>query len=370
MSVDWTAVRSQFPSLSEWTYLDSATYGQVPRRGVEAVCEHFARRDRTASSDYLEWFDDADRLRGLIGELINCFPEDIAFASSTSQALAVLLNGVPWRAGDRIITLENDFPNNLYAPAMLKGVEFVQAHWDRFYESVNDRTRLVLMSSANYSTGFRPPLEEISRFLRERGVLFYVDGTQSVGARRFDVQRVRPSMLAVHGYKWLLCPTGAAFFYVDPELRGLLVPHVVGWRSDKGWRSVNTLNQGAPEFKDSAERYEGGMIPFALLCAMEASVSMLLEIGPHRVESRVLEMARRIVAIAREFGGVVAHPDSHIIAARFDSVDAGIIANRLKENRVVVSARHGHVRVSAHFYNDEPDLARFRTELGRALNVR
>ncbi len=368
MSVNWAEVRSQFPALSEWTYLDSATYGHVPRRGVEAVAGHFARRDRLACSDYLEWFDDADRLRGLIGELIHCFPEDIAFASSTSQALAVLLNGIAWQPGDRVVTLEGDFPNNLYAPAILEGIEFVQTPWDRFYDSINDRTRLVLMSSANYSTGFRPPLEEISRYLRERGIIFYVDGTQSVGALRFDVARVRPSMLAVHGYKWLLCPTGAAFFYVDPELRGLMVPNVVGWRSDKGWRNVNTLNLGAPEFKDAAERYEGGMIPFALLCAMEASVAMFLEIGPEGIECRVRQLAAGIVSIARRLGGVVAYPDSHIVAARFERADAAAIARALRTRRVLVSARHGHVRLSAHFYNDESDLERLETELRPLLS--
>lgn len=367
MCVNWAEVRSEFPSLAEWTYLDSATYGHVPRRAVEAVAEHFARRDRLACSDYLAWFDDADRLRGMLGELIHCFPEDIAFVSSTSQALAVLLNGIRWQAGDRIVTLESDFPNNLYAPAVLEGIEFVQTHWDRFYDSINDRTRLVLLSSANYSTGFRPPLEDISRYLRERGITFYVDGTQSVGALRFDVQRVRPSMLAVHGYKWLLCPTGAAFFYVDPELRALLAPNIVGWRSDKGWRNVNTLNQGAPEFKDSAERYEGGMLPFALLCAMEASVAMLLEIGPEQIETRVRELAARVVEIARELGGIVAHPDSHIVAARFPGADAAAIASALKGDRVLVSARHGHLRISAHFYNDESDLERLEAGLKSLL---
>jgi cysteine desulfurase/selenocysteine lyase len=368
MSTNWAAIRQEFPALSKWTYLDSATYGQMPRRAVEAVAQHFARRDELACSDHLEWFDDADRLRGLIGRLINCFPEDIAFASSASQALAVLLNGIRWRPGDQILALEGEFPNNLYAPGSVSGVEFIQTSWERFYESVNECTRLVLMSTANYSTGFLPPLEEISRSLHERGILFYLDGTQSVGALRFDVQRVRPSMLAVHGYKWMLCPTGAAFFYVDPELRGSMAPNVVGWRSDKGWRNVNALNHGVPEFKDSAERYEGGMIPFALLCAMEASVAMMLEIGPERIEERVLELAGRIGFIAREFGGAVAHPNSHIVAARFEGADVARIAAELKSDYVAVSARHGRLRVSAHFYNDESDLEKFRADLKPALN--
>ena len=40
---------------------------------------------------------------------------------------------------------------------------------------------MAVLSTVNYATGFRPPMEEISRFLRERGVLLYVDGTQSRG---------------------------------------------------------------------------------------------------------------------------------------------------------------------------------------------
>ena len=361
--MNWAEIRREFPALSHWTYLDSATYGQMPRRAVEAVAQHFARRDETACSDHLEWFDDADRLRGLIGQLIHCFPEDIAFASSASQALAVLLNGIRWRPGDQTLALEGEFPNNLYAPGCVSGVEFIQTSWERFYESVNERTRLVLMSTANYSTGFLPPLEEVSRYLHERGILFYLDGTQSLGALRFDVQRVRPSMLAVHGYKWMLCPTGAAFFYVDPELRGSMIPNVVGWRSDKGWRNVNSLNHGVPEFKDTAERYEGGMIPFALLCAMEASVAMMLEIGPEHIEARVHELAGRVRAILCDLGATIANPNSHIVAARFEGADVARIAAELRSDHVAVSARHGRLRVSAHFYNDESDLDRFQREL-------
>ena len=37
MTVDWAAVRSDFPALANWTYLNTATFGQLPRRATEAV---------------------------------------------------------------------------------------------------------------------------------------------------------------------------------------------------------------------------------------------------------------------------------------------------------------------------------------------
>ena len=118
----------------------------------------------------------------------------------------------------------------------------------------------------------------MSRHLRSRGVLLFVDGTQSVGALRFDVGAIRPDMLAVHGYKWLISPTGAGFMYVSPELRERLRPNVIGWRSHRDWRNVDNLHHGVPELSDSAEKYEGGAVSFPLLYAMEAAIDLILEV--------------------------------------------------------------------------------------------
>ena len=101
-----------------------------------------------------------------------------------------------------------------------------------------------MLSTVNYGSGFRPPIEEIAAFLRARQILFYVDGTQSVGALQFDVDAARPSMFCVNAYKWLLSPNGAGFVYISPELRAELPPTTIGWRSDKGWRQPSTLNHG------------------------------------------------------------------------------------------------------------------------------
>src|SRR5262249_4301468 len=97
------------------------------------------------------------------------------------------------------------------------------------------------ISEVNYASGLRPPLAHLSKFLRERGILLYVDGTQSVGALRFDVQESQPDMMAVHAYKWMCSPTGVGFMYVAPHLRAKLLPHVAGWRTHRDWRNVDNL---------------------------------------------------------------------------------------------------------------------------------
>ncbi|MGD0620128.1 MAG: aminotransferase class V-fold PLP-dependent enzyme, partial [Bryobacteraceae bacterium] len=124
--------------------------------------------------------------------------------------------------------------------------------------------------------------------LRERGVTLYVDGTQSVGALRFDVQQVQPAALAVHGYKWLLCPNGCGFLYVRPDVRQWLQPNVIGWRSHHDWRNVDNLYHGRPQPSSRAEKYEGGMPAMPLIYALDASVNLQLELGVEAIERRVM----------------------------------------------------------------------------------
>jgi selenocysteine lyase/cysteine desulfurase len=368
MTVNWEAVRAQFPTLAHWTYLNTATFGQLPHRATEAVAQHFAHRDELACADFLSWYDDADRLRGKIARLINCSATDIAFVPNASAALGLLLAGLDWHPGDRILTLEHEFPNNLYAPGSLDrfGVEMAAVSWQRFYEAIDARTRLVVLSSVNYNTGFAPPLAELSDFLHARGILLYIDGTQSLGALRFDASRIQPDMFAVHAYKWMLSPNGAGFFYISPQLRERLQPNVIGWRSHRDWRNVDNLHHGAPELPSSAEKYEGGSVSFALLYAMEASLDLILEIGPETIEQRVLELAGKARSVLCNLGASVAESDSPIVAAKFERHDVSALARSLKEQRVLVAARRGHLRVSPHLYNNEQDLEIFERAL-RAL---
>ena len=365
MMHNWKALRAEFPALTNWTYLNTATYGQMPRSAADAMNRHLARRDELACGDYLAWFDDMDAIRESCARLVHCEAADIAFVINASTGLAALLMGLPWQPGDDVLTLDDEFPNQLYVSATLArfGARLQTVAWPGFYQAVNERTRLVVLSTVNYATGFRPPLEEISRFLRERGVLLYVDGSQSVGALQFDIGLVRPSVLCVDAYKWMLSANGAGFLYVDPDLRQRLAASVVGWRSDRDWRSVNSLNHGEPVFAQAAEKYEGGMLSFPSIYGMGVVIDLMLQVGPAAIEARVLDLAGKARAMLCGLGAEVNADQSQIVTAILPGRDSGELARTLRERQILVSARHGRLRVSPHFYNDETDLEILRQAL-------
>ena len=379
--MDWNAIRAEFPALSRWTYLNTATFGQLPMCATQAVASHWVQRDKSACGDFLDWFDDADRLRGSLARLIHATADDIAFVPSAAHALSIVVSGLGLSDAAasgvdtlNVVTLRGDFPNQLYLPKLR------EVPWETFYDAIDAGTKLIAVSEVNYATGFRPPLAEISRFVTaipasHRPVLF-VDGTQSVGALRFDVRTTPVDVYAVHGYKWLISPNGAGFFYIAPRLRAQIRPNVIGWRSHYDWRNVDNLHHGVPLFAESAEKYEAGGLPSALLYAMEASVNMILSIGPDAIERRVLNLAADLrlrltrlgaVVYVDDVGATVDGLDSQIVAARFPGKDVTELARELGRRSILVAARHGRLRVSPHFYNNEEDLKRFETELNILL---
>ena len=270
------------------------------------------------------------------------------------------------RPQDNIVTLEDEFPNYQYVPAARK-IPAEGLIDGRFFDAIDERTRLICVSEVNYSTGLKAPIGEISRFAAERGIPSFVDGTQSVGAMRFDVAATPVSVLAVHAYKWLISPSGAGFMYVAPEFRESLQPLVIGWRSHHDWRNVDNFHTEAPVFPHSAEKYEGAGLPVSLLFAMQASLEWILEIGPAVVEARTLQLAQRCREIVRNLGGESLDSASQIANGRFPGTDVSALAARLKQEKVVVAARAGNLRISPHFYNNEEDLARLEAGLKRAL---
>lgn len=378
--MDWEAVREQFPVLREWVYLNTATFGPVPRCALDAADQHARRRDERACLDFLDWFDHADRVRAMAAQMLGATPADIAFTPNTATALGWLVQEMEWKPGDRVVALEEEFPNNTYFGYALarRGVEFVEApvpggefSLDRFAAAVGRRTRLVMMSTVNYSTGLRPPVEEIGRLLRERGALFYVDATQSLGALPLDAPAAGAAMVAAHGYKWLLCPAGIGLAYVAPEVRKWLEPSIYSWRSHKDWRRVDALHHGPPELPCEAQKYEGGLQNFPGIYAMGAVLEMMLKIGTGVIEKRVDEMAARGREALRRAGAALLsdrlpYYDSPILAAQFASADVAALAARLREQRIAVSARHGYLRVSPHFFNNDEDILRLEEALQKA----
>lgn len=106
-------------------YFNHASTGHISIKVKERIEVFLKERSEEKIDDYYEFKDIADETKGMIGEMINCNADRIAFLDNTTNGIIWLAQGIDWKAGDRIILNDVEFPANVYPFLQLKekGVE-------------------------------------------------------------------------------------------------------------------------------------------------------------------------------------------------------------------------------------------------------
>lgn len=361
--MDKVSIENEFALRDGLIYLNHAGVSPWPVRTARAV-ERFAGENAAQGSlNYPQWVAVEAALRGQVQRLLNApSTGDIALLKNTSEALSLVAYGLDWRRGDNIVSSDQEFPSNriVWQSLAQRGVEFREADLyrtvtpeDALLSLVDGRTRLITISSVQFSTGLRMDLGRIGEFCRGRNILFCVDAIQSLGAVKFDVQEIQADFVMADGHKWMLGPEGLGVFYCRSDLRDLL--HL----TEYGWHMIEEAgNFDIREWHvaGTARRFECGSPNMLGVHALRASLSLLLEVGMKEVEKRVLENSDYL------FERIKSLPHLKLVTTTERGRYAGIVTfkqhdsdpvplySHLSRNGVICALRGGGIRFSPHFY--------------------
>ena len=191
--------------------------------------------------------------------------------------------------------------------------------------------------------------------------LSIIDGTQSIGAARFDVQRVKPAFLFCSAYKWLLGPYGLAFLYADPaHQRGMPLEHHSYNRA--GAEGASSTSGYSDNFLLGARRYDfGERSNFITLPIQKIALRQLLKWGPSNIQAALTPLVTAIDRRAAGLGLIAPRPEisgSHFTGFRFPAGIPPTVPGALKAANVFVSLRGETLRVSPYLYNTVSDVDR------------
>jgi len=352
-------------------YLNHAAVAPWPQRTAEAV-QAFAEQNAVrGAADYPDWLQTERELRGRLQRLLNApTRDDIALVKNTSEGLSLIAYGLPWQAGDNVVSTNQEFPSNRIVWESLagQGVELRAAEIGgddpegAIIACLDAHTRLLSVSSVEYGTGLRLDLVRLGEACRERGILFCVDAIQSLGAIRFDAESCHADFVVADGHKWMLGPEGLALFYSRPQAREKLRLSQFGWHMVE---HAGDFDRCDWQPASSARRFEPGSPNMLGIVAMNASLSLLEEAGMDEVERRVLERSGLLMRLLADTPGVClltpGEPGRHagIVTFRFDDVDDrqhAAIYRQLMARGVICAHRAGGIRFSPHFHTAEAQL--------------
>jgi cysteine desulfurase / selenocysteine lyase len=372
-SLIWSQFREAMPITKRWAYLDHAAVAPLPQPAVEAITSWARLVSQEGDTIWPQWRQQLEQLRQRLAHLLGASAAEIALVANTTTGVDLVAQALPWKSGDNLVTLANEFPSNVYpwlalepAGVTIRRIDTPRGRVDiqRLADACDARTRLVAISWVGYASGWRVDLDELATMVHERGALLFLDAIQGLGIFPLNLRHTPVDFLAADGHKWMLGPEGAGVLYIRQEH----LPHLR--LRAPGWNSVQdpfAFEQTTGLWRPDAARYEGGSHNLAGLLAWDASLQLLAASGwtaeQNGLTDRVLELADYAAESLVQRGATLLFDRterhrSAIVTFTWPNVAPQELRRRCRAAGVAVSVRGGGLRISPHAYNQPHEIDR------------
>jgi selenocysteine lyase/cysteine desulfurase len=357
--------REMFPALTRQVWLDTPASSPGARPVMSALTSAITGWQE-GWLDAAGWERAAPRARVGFARYLGVPEAQVAVMGSVAEAAATVAASLPGRGRrDTVVVGDGEFRSNLFPWLALeaRGFRIIRVPGDgagragSLRAAIDERTALIAVSHVLSADGERTDLAALRAAADSVGARVFADVTQSLGVLGIDIAASRPDYLAVHGYKWLLCPRGSAW---------LVTPH------------FDELRPLMPSWKSAADGgYFGGSLSLAAGAARcdtspawlswigaEAAIDLLSRLPASAVERHCLALAAAFREGALDAGAVPVSTAqaSHIVAVRVGDPDS--VRDRLRSNGVRAQVLGDRLRVGFHYFNNDDDVAAALRALG------
>jgi cysteine desulfurase/selenocysteine lyase len=368
--------REQFPITRQMIYLDAACTVPPPDC-VMAAANSFFQDMSLKGEDRQALEQKVEGVCEKFADLIHATPEEIVLIKNTTEGINIAANGLPLNPGDNVVITDLEHLNNVYPwlnQQKRKGVEVRilksrdgRLHLEDLAPLVDKRSRALAISFVTL-TGLKIDLKPFGQFCKAHDMLFVVDAIQGIGRLALDVKDSLVDIMSCGGHKGLMGPRGTGCLYIDKKIIDTIEVAYAGPPLELRHEGVSTdLKQSA-----GAKKFNAGGANYLGVCALNAGLEFIHEIGVAAIESHDLHLGQLLVEGLRAIQGVkILSPrnleeSSGIVM--FETPDSGQLARRLEANKIRVACRGSGIRVSPHFYNTEEEIAQTVETMGEILS--
>jgi isopenicillin-N epimerase len=272
-----------------------------------------------------------------------CDVEELALTRNASESLQIAQDGLDLKAGDEVITTDQDYPRMLTTwdqrarrdKIKVTRIQFPVPTtqddlYQRFERAITPQTKVLHFCHITNLTGQLFPVQRLSRLARQRGITTIVDGAHALAHFPFKLRDLECDYYGVSLHKWLLAPIGNGLLYVRKED----IPN--GWPLQAvPERQMNTISK----FEQI------GTHPQAIRAAVGEALAFHQAIGAERKAARLRYLTLRWA------NAIKSHPKVKMLSSLepgqtwglamvgIEGVDARALAQHMRDKyRIVINA--------------------------------
>ena len=390
--------REDFPILNkDIIYFDNGATTLKPKCVVDAMdkyyLEHTSNIHRGDYKYAIETNKLYDDVRNIVAKFINSEANEVIYTSGATMSINMVIFGYMknhLKKGDEVLLNKAEHASDILPWIKLSeeiGIELKyvplndnnELTLDNIKKCVTSKTKVVSLAHVSNVLGDVRDVKTIGKYCHDNGILFNVDGSQSVPHMKVDFKESNIDFLSFSGHK--MCgPTGIGILVGRYELLEEMEPIMYGGGMNSFFEEDNSY-----ELKDIPIRFEAGTPPIAEVIGLGEAIKYFQSIGMDKIHEYEMDLKKYLVDKLKDIDNIIIYnknTDSGILAFNVDGVfaqDTSIYLNNY--NICVRSGNHcakmlkdeinikNTVRVSLYFYNNYEDIDKLVDALRNSKNI-
>jgi isopenicillin-N epimerase len=225
----WSEIRAAFSVDRNIINLNNGYCSPSPRPVQDAMRRYLEYTDMGPYHTMVAVLErQVESVRRQLARAAGCDPEEMAITRNASESLENAQYGVDLKAGDEVLTTNQDYPRMLTTFAqrqrregiVLKTISFpvpppsMDDLYQRFERAITPKTKLILFCHITNRTGQIFPVRRICQMARARGIPSIVDGAHAFSHFPFKISDLDCDYYGTSLHKWTYAPVGTGFLYV------------------------------------------------------------------------------------------------------------------------------------------------------------
>ena len=340
-------VRSQFPAIENWHYLDSAATAQKPQAVIDAITQAYARDYATVHRGVYErsavMTDAYERSREAASNLIGGQPNEVVFTRGATEAINLVARALPKDGRNRVLLSQLEHHSNI-VPWQLAGYEIDavpltgdgRIDLDAAERMITEEHRVVSFAHVSNVLGAILNAKRAAEIAHRKGALLLLDGCQAVPRLPVDVAAIGCDFYAYSAHK-LYGPTGIGCLWGRAELLQALPP----WQG--GGSMIDRVTFAETTYLDAPMRFEAGTPHIVGAVGLHAAVGWVEKLTLDAIHAHECALVAECRSALSSIGGVTLYgpeDSAGIVSFNVDGVHAHDTATILDDAGVAVRAGH------------------------------